>query len=101
MKKDVKSKIQDFMLANNIDWRTVCIIVHHYLYLGEQVVESLTEEDVQEEYNKQVKYQQEVEKDGKTICMITPDFVKYLLDSCRAMYQLEPEIRYEFIKEYL
>lgn len=100
MNKEEKAVFYKFVLDNHIDVRTINMIIHHYLSLGEQTIANLTDEDIKEAHDRNLARQQEAEKRGK-VYLIDASFVSYLLESCKALYNLPDKYRYKIIKEYL
>lgn len=72
-------------------------IAHHYISLGERVIQTITEEDIKKAYQDEVKKQKEAEEKG-LVYMIEPDFTKFVLTACVALYKLPAEVKYDIIK---
>lgn len=100
MTKKTQQIIDKFVVDNRLDWRTLKMIGHHYLYLGEQVISKLTPEDIEEVRENEIKKQEEAEKNGK-IYLIEPAFTVYLLDACVALFNLDGVTRNIILKEII
>ena len=97
MTKENKKAQLEFFKENNINVRTIKLIVSHFISIGEQAAENLTDEKIEQIY------QQSVEKDKKLkgASFITPEFQKYILTGCQKLAQLERNLRLDIIKEAL
>ncbi len=100
MKKETKKVYEDYIKNNRIDYRTEKMIAYHYLSLGEQVIDKLTPQDIEETVFQEQKKQEAAEKEGK-IYMIDPSFTEYLLKAVRALYEIPSQYRYDILKEML
>lgn len=100
MTKQERKVVDQYMRDYNIDYRTIGMIVHHYIDVGERTIKALTPSDIQEVYERKIKEEKEAEAKGR-ILLITADFTKYLLEACVGLSKLPVRIRYKFIKEYL
>lgn len=98
MKKSLLPAYQAYIKECEIDSRTLPMIVHHYVSIGEQAAASLTDEKIESVYQKCVKEQAETETKGR-ITIITPEFQKYILVACQKLYRLPNEVKYAIIKE--
>ncbi len=99
-KKQILEAQQNYRKECEIDDRTLPMIVHHYISIGEQVALNLTDEKIEKVYQSELQKQQEAEKKG-SIYMITPEFQKYILVACQKLAKLEPDVRYDLIKHSL
>ena len=100
MNKEEKKVVEEYYRDYNIDPRTISMIVHHYIDVGERTIKGLTQKDIDDIYQRELIKEKECEKKG-TILLITPDFTAYLLTACRGLSLLPDPIRYKFIKENL
>ncbi len=100
MRKTLLEGYQKFIKENDIDTRTLCMIVHHYISIGEQAAGNLTDERIEKIYQNAIKEEKQLEGTNK-ISMITPEFQRYILKSCQALNKLPSNLRYEIIKEHI
>lgn len=100
MKKEAKKVYEEYCKKYNLNFRTIKMVADHYLYLGEQIIATLTPERIKKEVAKEMKKQREAEAQGK-IYMIDPSFTEYLLVAVRGLYEIPYEHRYDILKEML
>lgn len=100
-KKEILAAQQQYKEKCEIDERTLPMIVHHYLSIGEQVAENLTDEKIERVYQNELKRQEEAEAKKGTVYLLTPEFQKYILVACQQLAKLEPDARYDLIKKNL
>lgn len=100
MKKEEKELFEKWCRENNVDDRTLPLIVNHYLHLGENIISGIDLDDIEVMYKKEVARQKEAESRGK-IYLISPDFSKYLVECCVSLYKLDSGLRYKIIAEVL
>jgi len=100
MKKELLKGCQNFIKENDIDTRTLGMIVHHYISIGEQAAENLTDERIEKIYQNAVEEEKKLKGTNK-ISLITPEFQQYILKSCQALNKLPSNLRYEIIKEHI
>lgn len=100
MTKQEKSVFEQYCKDYGIDSRTLGMIGHHYLFLGEQVIASLTPEDIEEAVFQEQKKQEAAEASGK-IYMIDPSFTEYLLNAVVGLYKIDSAYRYKILKEII
>jgi hypothetical protein len=100
MKKELLLTQQNYIKECEIDERTLPMIVHHYISIGEQTASKLTDERIEQVYNKCVADDQAAQARG-AILAITPEFQKYILVACQKLAQLPAEARYNLIKKNL
>lgn len=100
MKKIQKEQFEKWCRENNVDDRTLPLIISHYLSLGENTIGGVTPDDIQEMYEREMAREKEAERRGK-IYMIAPDFSKYLIECCVSLYKLDSVLRYKIISEVL
>lgn len=98
MKQELLKGYQNFIKENDIDTRTLCMIVHHYISIGEQAAENLTDARIDKIYQSAVEEEKKL-KGTNRISLITPEFQQYILKSCQALSKLPSDLRYEIIKE--
>ena len=92
-------KQQDKYLADNeIDERTLPLIVHHYVSIGEQAAGRLTDEQIEQVYQKAILENAKAEEKGST-SLITPEFQRYILKACQQLHLLPTKVRYNIIKK--
>ena len=88
-----------------IDPRTLPMIVHHYVSIGEQAAANLTDAKIQSIYEKAKREEIAIESKqipGKmSIRAVTPEFEQYILVACQKLYLLPSDVRYTIIKENL
>lgn len=97
MKKSTQQAIEKFYKDCEIDSRTLPMIVHHYLSIGEQAASTLTKARIEEVYLKAVEEEQAATARG-AVYMITPEFQKYILTACQQLYLLPADVKYAIIK---
>lgn len=100
MSKKTRDVVEEFMRENNIDWRTTSMIAHHYIDCGEREISKLTQNWIEDYYQKLSKEEKELESEGK-VSLISPEFTCYLLTTCMKLYQLDYSRRYKILKEWL
>jgi len=100
MTKEEKKIVENYYRQYNIDLRTMGMIVYHYIDCGEREMSKLTIKTIDDATLQQYDEQKAAEAEGK-ICLITPEFVRYLLTACMGLYKLPDGIRYKLIKEWL
>lgn len=100
MKKEVKKQVEKFCKDNGINFVTLPMIVSHYLSIGDQAASTLDAFRVEEIYKHEVAKQEEAEKNG-SVCLISPEFQKFLLESCYQLSQLTDEVKRAIIIEAL
>ena len=99
MKKALLPIYQKYLKECEIDSRTLPMIVHHYVSIGEQSAAALTTEKINKIYDKCVAEQQQIESQKGHYAVITPEFQKYILVACQKLYLLPNEVKYAIIKE--
>ena len=97
MNKQEQRVVAEYMDDYHIDPRTIGMIVHHYIDVGERTIKGLTQEDIDEIYQRKLEEEKECEKRG-TILIISADFTAYLLTACLGLSKLPDAIRYKIIK---
>lgn len=100
MKKEIKTKVEAFYKENGIDFVSLPIIVAHYISIGEQAASQLDPFRVEDVYRQEVAKQQEAEEEGK-ICIITPEFTKFILTACYHLYLLPKDVKRAILIEGL
>lgn len=100
MTKEEKRVFEQYCRDYNIDSRTLGMIGHHYLFLGEQIIATLTPEEIEETVFQEKKKQEKAEKEGK-IYMIDPSFTEYLLNAVVGLYKINGTYRYKILKEII
>ena len=100
MTKKEERVFQNWVNSYNIDYRTLPLIIHHYIEIGERAVSKITPKVIENYLHKTQKEQEEAEERG-SISLITPEFVQYLLSACMGLYQIDAKVRYKIIKENL
>lgn len=100
-KKEILAAQQQYKEKCEIDERTLPMIIHHYLSIGEQAAKNLTDEKIERVYQNESEKQKEAEAKKGTICLLTPEFQKYILFACQQLAKLEPDARYDLIKHNL
>ena len=98
--KQEQRDFHDFLDNYKIDYRTLPLIVHHYVGIGERQVEVTTQEVIDNTYQAELEREREAEERG-TVLIITPEFTKYILEACVGLWRLPEKLRYKIIKEYL
>lgn len=99
MKKALLERQEQFYNDYNIDSRTLPMIVHHYISIGEQAAASLSDEKIEKVYQNAVKEQEAIEAKKNSIYLITPEFQKYILKACQGLHKLPSDLRYAIIKK--
>ena len=100
MTKKEQLVVDQYYKDYNIDLRTMGMIVHHYIDIGERAAANITQEQIDKIYQQELVKQKQAESEGK-IYMITPEFTAYLLTACMGLANLAPTIRYKIIKEWV
>ena len=100
MTKEEKRVFEQYCRDYNIDSRTLGMIGHHYLFLGEQIIATLTPEEIEETVFQEKKKQEKAEAEGK-IYMIDPSFTEYLLNAVAGLYKINGTYRYKILKEII
>lgn len=100
MKKEFLELKQKYYQECNIDERTLPMVVHHYVSIGEQAAKMLTKSQIDKIYTKSKNEERIAEQNGQ-IQVITPDFQVYILTACKKLSELPPELRYDIIKKNL
>ena len=100
MRKELIEIREQFYNDCEIDERTLGMIVHHYISLGEQAAANLTDEKIERVYQNAIQEEKEAEAKHQ-VTMITPDFQKYILKACQQLYKLPGEVKYDIIKRNL
>ena len=98
--KQEQREYHDFLDTYKIDYRTLPLIVHHYVAIGERQAQKLTHKQIEVIYEQKKVEEEECEKNG-TVLIIGADFTKYLLEACIGLWELPEKLRYKIIKEYL
>ena len=98
-KEIIKAKL-DFCKNNNIDIRTLPLIVNHFISIGCQRAEKINDGEINKVYERLKAEEKEAEANHKVMIM-TPEFQIYLIQSCRALSKLSPTVRNAIIKENL
>lgn len=96
MKKEETQIVNKWKRENDVDDRTLPLVVHHYITIGERAVNNLTTSIILDIYDKEVEREKEAAKEGKVL-LLSPDFQKYLLTACKALYDLGAPLRYKII----
>ena len=102
-RKEMKEKFfKDFDINadSSKDAGVGILIAHHYISLGERVIETITDEDIEKAYQDEVQKQKDAEKKG-LVDMVEPDFTKFVLTACVALYKLPAEVKYDIIKKLI
>lgn len=99
MKKELVLAQENYYKECEIDPRTLPMIVRHYLSIGEQAAANLTDEKIEKVYERAVKEQEEIEAKKGSICIITPEFQKYILKACQQLYKSPEQAKYDIIKK--
>ena len=97
MKKEIQGIINNYYKEQEIDPRTLPMIVAHYLSIGEQAASKLTDEKIQEVYKRAVEEEEQAAAHGSTT-MITPEFQRYILKACQQLALLPREAKNAIIK---
>lgn len=97
MTKENRQAQLKFFKENNIDFRTIPMIVSHFISIGEQAAKGLTDEKIEQIYQQAV----EEDKKRKGASLIAPEFQKYILTCCQKLAQLDRNLRLDIIKEAL
>ena len=97
MKKEIQEIINNYYKEQEIDPRTLPMIVAHYLSIGEQAASKLTDEKIQEVYKRAVEEEEQAAAHGSTT-MITPEFQRYILKACQQLALLPREAKNAIIK---
>lgn len=97
MTKENRQAQLKFFKENNIDFRTIPMIVSHFISIGEQAAKSLTDKKIEQIYQQAV----EEDKQRKGASLIAPEFQKYILTCCQKLAQLDRNLRLDIIKEAL
>lgn len=100
MTKEEKRVFEQYCKDYYIDSRTLGMIGHHYLFLGEQIIATLTPEEIEETVFQEKKKQEKAEKEGK-VYMIDPSFTEYLLNAVVGLYKINGTYRYKILKEII
>ena len=100
MTKQDKAVFNQWCREYDIDPRTLKMIGQHYLYLGEQVIANLTQDDIKETVAREQKRQQEAEARG-CIYLIDPSFTDYLLKAVVGLHKIDSTIRYKILREII
>ena len=100
MTKKEQRVFDNWVKSCNIDYRTLPLIIHHYLDIGERAASKITPQVVEDYRYKSFKEQEEAEARG-SISLMTPDFVQYILTACMELYQIDAKVRYKIISTYL
>lgn len=76
------------------------LVVSHYVQIGEGTAEKITAEQIAAEVKKQ---QEEEEKAAAAglVCLMSADFVRWLLESVAKFAKMSAAIRSRIIKKYL
>ena len=98
MTKEELRQQTKYLEENEIDERTLPLIVHHYVSIGEQAAANLTDEQIEKVYQKAAMEAEEADKQGRT-SLITPEFQRYILKACQQLYLLPPKVRNNIIKK--
>ena len=97
MTKENRQAQLKFFKENNIDFRTIPMIVSHFISIGEQAAKSLTDKKIEQIYQQAV----EEDKQREGASLIAPEFQKYILTCCQKLAQLDRNLRLDIIKEAL
>lgn len=97
MTKENRQAQLKFFKENDIDFRTIPMIVSHFISIGEQAAKSLTDKKIEQIYQQAV----EEDKKRKGASLIAPEFQKYILACCQKLAQLDRNLRLDIIKEAL
>ena len=92
--------VEQFYKDYHIDPRTMGMIVHHYIDIGERAAASITQDQVDRIYKEKKVEEAELEKNNQFLFM-SPEFVAYLLTACSGLAKMDPNVRYKLIKETL
>lgn len=98
MTKEELRQQAKYLEENDIDERTLPLIVHHYMSIGEQAASGLTDAQIEKVYQQAVTKDMENKLNGST-SLITPEFQKYILKACQQLYLLPAKVRYNIIKK--
>ena len=97
MTKENKKAQAKFFEENGLDFRSVPLVVSHFISIGEQAAKSLTDEKIEKIYQKAV--EDDKKKNGARF--ITPEFEKFILTACKNLAHLERNLMLDIIKEAL
>ena len=97
MTKENRQAQLKFFNENDIDFKTIPLIVSHFISIGEQAAKNLTDEKIERVYQQAV----ERDKELKGAAYITPEFEKYILTCCKKLAELDRNLRLDIIKEAL
>ena len=98
MKKELVLAQENYYKECEIDPRTLPMIVRHYLSIGEQAAAGLTDDKIEKVYQQAVQKQKATESKG-SVCLITPEFQKYILKACQQLNTLPDQAKYDIIKK--
>lgn len=86
---------------NQIDARTLPLIVSHYIAIGANTWAKLTDEDIEAQYKRSKETDEALKKEHKLglVGLVTPEFSLYMNKACKALYLLPAEVRAKIIKE--
>ena len=97
-KQQIVAAKMKFYKDNDIDTRTLPMIVNHFISIGALRAAKITNEEVNRIYEELKAEEKEAEANHKVMIM-TPEFQTYLLQSCRSLSQLDSAVRNAIIKE--
>lgn len=100
MTKEEKKVADTYFKEYGITWRNVHIVAHHYLSLGEQIIETLTPEEIAKTVEEEHKKQEDAEVRGK-IYLIDYTFTEFLLKAVVGLFKLPSNVRYKVLIEML
>lgn len=96
-KEIIKAKLE-FYKNNNIDTRTLPMIVNHFISIGCQRAEKINDREINKVYER-LKAEEKEAKANHKIMIMTPEFQVYLLQACHSLSQLDLSVRNAIIKE--
>ena len=79
--------------------RLAPLVVFHFVEIGARVAENLTAEQIAEEVKKQEQEEEKAAAEGMA-CLMSAEFVRWLLEAVQQFAQMPAAVRSSLIKKY-
>lgn len=94
----INDQKEDFKFKYNEATRL--LIIRQYIYLGEQIIATLTDTDLNNQLTKLKAQEKEAERNNR-VMLIDPDYQILILKGCRELYSYNETAKLDLIAEAL